>query len=69
VELAARGRLAEGEPVVLEVAGSGAALFPAGPAFVPDTDTLLLLLDSAGVFSRFAADSDGDDGGADGPID
>lgn len=39
-------------------------LFPVGPALVPDTDTLRLLLDSAGVFSRFAADSGGDDGAA-----
>jgi hypothetical protein len=69
VELTARGRLAEGELVVLEVAGSGAALFPAGPATVPDTDTLLLLLDSAGVFARFASDSHGDDGPADEPLD
>ena len=36
---------------------------------VPDTDTLLLLLDSAGVFSRFASDAPDDDGPAEEPLD
>ncbi|RBY96072.1 hypothetical protein DQ237_09245 [Blastococcus sp. TF02-8] len=67
VALTAHGRLADGELVVLEVAGRG-ALLPVGPASVPDASSLLLLLDSAGSFARFAAGPDGDDGEAGEPV-
>lgn len=54
----ARGRLREGEVVVVHVPGIDAALVPAGPAWTPDSDDLLVLLDAEHAF-RSALDDDG----------
>jgi hypothetical protein len=50
LELRLRGRLADGETVIPEV--DGAVLWPAGPAWLPDPDDLVVLLDSVGALSR-----------------
>jgi hypothetical protein len=45
-----RGRLAGGETVVVEV--GGLVLWPSGPAWLPERDDLVDLLDSVGALSR-----------------
>jgi hypothetical protein len=54
LELRLRGRLAAGETVLAEV--GGAVLRPAGPVWLPDTDDLVVLLDSVGALTRSADD-------------
>jgi hypothetical protein len=54
LELRLRGRLADGETVVPDVGGS--VLWPSGPAWLPDADDLVVLLDSVGAPSRAAAE-------------
>ncbi len=53
-ELRLHGRLAEGETVVPEL--GRAVLWPAGPAWLPDADDLLGILDSVGALDRSADD-------------
>jgi hypothetical protein len=53
LELRLRGRLAGGETVIPEV--GGAVLWPTGPAWLPEPDDLVALLDSVGALSRSAA--------------
>jgi hypothetical protein len=57
VELRVRGRLAAGEFVVAEVGAS--VLRPAGPAWEPDDEELLELVDSVGAFLRSLDDEPG----------
>jgi hypothetical protein len=54
LELRLRGRLAEGETVIPEV--GGVLLWPAAPAWLPDSDDLVVLLDSVGALSRSAVE-------------
>jgi hypothetical protein len=54
LELRLRGRLADGETVIPEV--GGAVLWPAGPAWLPEPDDLVVLLDSVGALSRSSAE-------------
>jgi hypothetical protein len=54
LELRLRGRLADGETVIPEVGGG--MLWPAGPAWLPDPDDLVVLLDSVGALSRSSAE-------------
>jgi hypothetical protein len=53
LELRLRGRLADGETVIPEV--GGAVLWPTGPAWLPEPDDLVALLDSVGALGRSAA--------------
>jgi hypothetical protein len=53
LELRLRGRPAGGETVVPEV--GGAVLWPTAPAWLPEPDDLVALLDSVGALGRSAA--------------
>ena len=57
LELRLRGRPVAGETVLAEV--GGAVLRPAGPVWLPDTDELVVLLDSVGALTRSADDDSG----------
>jgi len=57
LELRLRGRAVAGETVLAEV--GGAVLRPAGPVWLPDTDELVVLLDSVGALARSADDDPG----------
>ncbi|WP_109775823.1 hypothetical protein [Quadrisphaera granulorum] len=54
----ARGPLRDGEAVVVHVPGVDAALVPAGPAWTPDSDDLLVLLDAETAFRRALEDGE-----------
>lgn len=49
-DLRLRGRLAQGETVIAEI--GGVVLWPSGPAWLPDRDDLVLILDSVGALGR-----------------
>jgi hypothetical protein len=50
LEVRAHGTFNDGEAVVVDVPGVNAALTPAGPAWAPDSDELLMLLDAEAAF-------------------
>jgi hypothetical protein len=50
LEVRAHGTFSDGEAVVVDVPGVNAALTPAGPAWAPDSDELLMLLDAEAAF-------------------
>lgn len=53
VALHARGRLVEGEAIIVEVPGADPrGLQPTGPAWRPDTEELLMVLDSVSALAR-----------------
>lgn len=61
VALQARGRLGDGEAVVVEApTPARSPLEPADAAWQPDVEELLVLLDSAGSLSRYADELDDD---------
>ncbi len=62
LEVRAHGALGDGEAVVVDVPGVDAALTPAGPAWAPGRDDLLVLLDAEAAFIAALDDErDGDE--------
>jgi len=58
LEVHAHGAVSDGEAVVVDVPGVNAALTPAGPAWAPDRDELLMLLDAEAAFTDALGEDD-----------
>ena len=63
LKVRAHGLLSDGEAVVVDVPGVNAALTPAGPAWAPDSDELLMLIDAEAAFTHVLDEDDERDGG------
>jgi len=60
LEVRAHGALSDAQAVVVHVPGLTAALTPAGPAWAPDGDELLMLLDAEAAFRGVVDEDDRD---------
>jgi hypothetical protein len=63
LEVQAHGALSDGEAVVVDVPGVDAALVPAGSAWAPGNDELLMLIDAEAAFIRALEEDDERDSG------
>ena len=63
LEVRAHGALSDGEAVVVDVPGVNAALIPAGSAWAPDSEELLMLIDTEAAFIHALDEDDERDSG------